>query len=80
MTCCALVKKNTPDSLKIVTANEGKGINDMSKIVAMRTISELINLEDKITAIRVLDEVSQNGETQAIQDHALAVRNILSMV
>lgn len=47
MTSRALVKKNMHDSLKVVISNKGKGINDMSTVVAMSTINELLSLEDK---------------------------------
>ena len=42
MTARALVKKNMHDALKVVITNKGKGINDMSTVVAMSTINELL--------------------------------------
>ena len=44
MTSRALVKRNASDSLKVVITNKGKGINDMSTVVAMSTINELLSL------------------------------------
>ena len=56
MTSRALVKKNVHDSLKIVITNKGKGINDMSTVVAMSTINELLSLNDKSEAIKILED------------------------
>lgn len=41
MTSRALVKKNVHDSLEVVITNKGKGINDLSTLVAMSTINRL---------------------------------------
>ena len=47
LTSRALVKRNEHNSLSVVIANRGKGINDMSTVVAMSTINELLSLENK---------------------------------
>ena len=47
MTARALVKRNEPASLSVVITQRGKGINDMSTVVAMSTINCLLSLEDK---------------------------------
>ena len=63
MTSRALVKKNMHDSLKVVITNKGKGINDMSTVVAMSTINELLSLNDKTEAMKILEEtVDQNSD------------------
>ena len=53
MTARALVKKNMHDALKVVITNKGKGINDMSTVVAMSTINELLSLQDKSEAMKI---------------------------
>ncbi len=78
MTSRALVKKNMSDSIRVVVAHEGKGINDMSKIVAMSTIGELLNLEDKTVAAEVLQDVIDNGE-ETIRDNARSVKALLAL-
>ena len=55
MTSRALVKRNEHDSLNVVIANRGKGINDMSTVVAMSTINELLSLENKEEAIAIAE-------------------------
>ena len=54
MTSRALVKRNETNSLNVVISNRGKGINDMSTVVAMSTINELLSLENKEEAMRML--------------------------
>ena len=44
LTSQVLVRKNIHDALKVVIINKGKGINDMSPVVAMSTINEILNL------------------------------------
>ena len=44
LTARALVRKNLHDSLSIVIENKGKGINDLSTVVAMSTINEILSL------------------------------------
>ena len=56
MTSRALVKKNKAEALNVVITNKGKGINDMSTVVAMSTINELLSLSDKTEAIRILSD------------------------
>ena len=55
MTSRALVKKNVHDALEVVISSKGKGINDLSTLVAMSTINELLALEDKSEAIKIND-------------------------
>jgi hypothetical protein len=79
MTSRALVRKNMNDSIRVVVAHEGKGINDMSKLVAMRTIGELISLEDKSVADEVLQDVIENNPNEQVQNNARAVRTLLAL-
>ena len=54
MTSRALVKRNEHDSLNVVIANRGKGINDMSTVVAMSTINELLSLSQRFEVAKML--------------------------
>ena len=62
MTARALVKRNVPESLSVVISNKGKGINDMSTVVAMSTINALLSLEDKEEAMKVLEHTISSDE------------------
>lgn len=46
-TAHALIRKNSPEALKVVIASSGKGINDLSARVAMSAINEILGLNDK---------------------------------
>ncbi len=78
MTAQALIRKNCPESLKVVIATEGKGINDLSARVAMSAINELLSLDDKSQALKVLDETMENAEKQEIKDTARSVKTLIT--
>ena len=75
----ALVRKNIHDSLKVVIINEGKGINDMSPVVAMSTVNEILALEDKSEAIRILDDTINMHSVQEVRENASSVKSLLSL-
>ncbi|MCM1265852.1 MAG: hypothetical protein NC200_06600 [Candidatus Gastranaerophilales bacterium] len=79
LTARALVRKNIHDSLKIVIINEGKGINDMSPVVAMSTVNEILALEDKSEVIRILDDTINMNSIEEIRDNAKSVKSLLSL-
>ncbi len=72
-----LVRKNTTDFLKLAIVNKGKGINDMSARVAMSTINELLTLQDKTEAMRILDETINEHSEQEVQDTARSVKALM---
>ena len=74
MTSRALVKKNVHDSLEVVISNQGKGINDLSTLVAMSTINELLALEDKTEAIKILEDTVENHSEEEVRDNARSVK------
>ena len=75
LTSRALVKRNEPDSLSVVISNRGKGINDMSTVVAMSTINELLSLEDKEHAMKVLeDAISSESFDEEVKENARSVK------
>ena len=79
MTSRALVKKNMHDSLKVVITNKGKGINDMSTVVAMSTINELLSLEDKSEAIKILEDTVEMHSDDEVRDNARSVKALMAL-
>jgi len=80
MTSKALVKRNEYDSLNVVISNRGKGINDMSTVVAMSTINELLSLENKEEAMRVLENtISNDGFEEDVKENARSVKALMAL-
>ena len=74
MTSRALVKRNEPNSLSVVIGNRGKGINDMSTVVAMSTINELLSLENKEEAMKILENtINSEGFDEEVKENAKAL-------
>lgn len=79
MTSRALVRKNEQDALKVVITNKGKGINDMSTVVAMSTINELLSLSDKTTAMKVLSDTVEMHSDEEVRDNARSVKALMAL-
>lgn len=79
MTSRALVKRNEMDSLKVVITNKGKGINDMSTVVAMSTINELLALSDKTNAMSILEDTVENHSDEEVRDNARSVKALMAL-
>ena len=79
MTARALVKKNMHDSLKVVITNKGKGINDMSTVVAMSTINELLSLNDKSKAMKILEDTVNEHSDEEVRDNARSVKALMAL-
>lgn len=79
MTSRALVKKNIHDSLSVVITNKGKGINDMSTVVAMSTINELLSLNDKTEAMKILEETVDQHSDEEVRDNARSVKALMAL-
>ena len=79
LTSRALVKKNVHDSLKIVITNKGKGINDMSTVIAMSTINELLSLNDKSEAIKILEDTVNMHSDEEVRDNARSVKALMAL-
>ncbi len=79
MTSRALVRKNEHDALKVVITNKGKGINDMSTVVAMSTINELLSLSDKSEAMRVLSDTVEMHTDEEVRDNARSVKALMAL-
>ncbi len=80
MTSRALVKRNEHDSLSVVIGNRGKGINDMSTVVAMSTINELLSLENKEEAMKVLENtINSEGFDEEVKENARSVKALMAL-
>lgn len=79
MTVKALVRKNVPESLKIVISYEGKGINDLSTGVAMSAINELLGLQNKEFAMQILEDTVTNCENEEIKANARSVKALMAL-
>lgn len=79
MTARVLVKKNMHDSLKVVITNKGKGINDMSTVVAMSTINELLSLNDKSEAMKILEDTVNEHSDEEVRDNARSVKALMAL-
>lgn len=78
LTAKALIGRNCYDSLSVVILKEGKGINDLNTSVAMNTINELLALEDKTEALRVLQEAQENDSSENIRENARSVKALMA--
>ena len=79
MTSKALVRKNVHDSLKVVIINQGKGINDLSPVVAMSTVNEILSLEDISEAIKILDDTINMNSIEEVRENAKSVKSLLEL-
>lgn len=80
MTSRALVKRNEHDSLSVVITNRGKGINDLSTVVAMSTINELLSLGNKEVAMGILENtISGEGIDEEVKENARSVKALMAL-
>ena len=80
LTSRALVKRNEHDSLAVVISNRGKDINDMSTVVAMSTINELLSLENKEEAMKVLENtISSESFDEEVKENARSVKALMAL-
>ena len=80
MTARALVKRNDSASLSVVISNRGKGINDMSTVVAMSTINSLLSLENKEEAMNVLEHTISGEEySDDVRENARSVKALMAL-
>ena len=75
----ALVKKNVHESLKVVILNEGKGINDLSPVVAMSTINEILALKDKTEVLKILEDTINMHSCETVRENASSVKSLLAL-
>ena len=65
--------------MEVVISNEGKGINDLSTVVAMSTINELLSLEDKTEAMNILEDTVNNHTEEDVRDNARSVKALMAL-
>ena len=75
----ALIKKNTHKSLCSVILNKGKGINDLSPRVAMSAINDILELEDKTEAIKILEDTMNMHSEEDVRESASSVRALIAL-
>ena len=73
----ALIRKNTHDALKIALIEKGKGIHDLSTRVAMSAINEVLALEDKSEAIKIVEDTMNLHSDETVRDTARSVRALV---
>lgn len=76
-TAQVLIRKNTHESLSMAIINQGKGIHDLSTRVAMSAINEILALEDKTEAIRILEDTMNMHSEETVRDTARSVRALV---
>ncbi len=79
LTARALVRKNTHDSLAVAITNKGKGINDMSTVVAMSTINELLALDNKTEALQILSDTVEMHSDEEVRENARSVKALMAL-
>ena len=77
-TAQALVRKNCPESLRVVISSAGKGINDLSARVAMSSINEILSLNDKTEVLKVLEDTMNSAEKTEVKDTARSVKALIT--
>ena len=73
----ALIRRNTHESLKIALIEKGKGIHDLSTRVAMCAINEILALNDKSEAIKILEDTMNLHSDETVRDTARSVRALV---
>ena len=78
LTAQALVNRNSFDSLSVVIAKPGKGINDLNTSVAMSTINSILALENKEEVFKVLEVTEKTSEDEKIKETARSVKALMA--
>lgn len=78
LTAKALIERNTHDSLSIVIIEKGKGINDMNTSVAMSAINDLLSLEEKSEALKILDDTIELHSDEEVRETARSVKALMA--
>jgi len=78
-TAVALIKHNCEKSMRVLVANEGKGINDLNTKVALSTVGKLVELKDKTSLMKVLDETIENESSDEVKTTARSLRALITL-
>ncbi len=79
LTARALIRKNSHDSLAVTITNKGKGINDLSTVVAMSTINELLSLDNKDEALKILSDTVEMHSDEEVRENARSVKALMAL-
>ncbi len=78
LTASALINRNTHDSLSVVILQKGKGVNDLSTNVAMSAINELLSMDDKEIALKVLEKAEEEQYDETVRETARSIRALMA--
>jgi len=78
LTARALIKRNSHESLSVAILEKGKGVNDLSTNVAMGAINEILSLEEKDEALKVLTEAEDEKYEDCIRETARSIRALMA--
>lgn len=78
-TATALIRKNSDKAYRILIANEGKGINDLSTRVALSTVGKLFQVQDKSELVKVLDETIRENANAEVQTTARSLKALITL-
>jgi len=78
-TAQALVRRNNEKALRILVADKGKGINDLSTKVALSTVNLLLDLQDKETLMNVLGQTIESDCEEEIRNTARSLRALINL-
>ena len=78
-TAKALIRKNNEKALRIVIANKGKGVNDLSTKVAITTVNSLLALDDKEELLKIIDDTINDNSEEEVKNTARSIRALINL-
>ena len=78
-TASALIMKNSDRAYRVLIANSGKGINDLSTKVALSTVGKLVSVKDKTELLKVLNETIDGDCDEEVKNTARSLRALITL-
>ena len=78
-TAKALIRKNNEKALRIVVANKGKGVNDLSTKVAITSVNSLLALDDKEELLKIIDDTISYNSEEEVKNTARSIRALINL-
>ena len=78
-TARALIRRNSDDALRILVADQGKGINDLSTKVALTTVNNLLEIKDKSSLVKILNETINSEKEEEVRNTARSLRALITL-
>ncbi len=79
-TAKALIRRNSEESLRILIADKGKGINDLSTKVALTTVNSLLSIQDKTELLKVLENtIGSETIDEDVKGTARSLRALITL-